>query len=459
MFVGRKRELELLDQQYHRDSSGFVPIYGRRRVGKSELILQFVAGRPSVYYVGKQAPAALQIAEFLQESACSLDEPLLASYAADGWKSALRAVVSRAPKGRKLVVALDEFQWIAERSPELPSVLQELWDREWQASRSVLLILCGSVVGFMEREVLGNKSPLFGRRTAQVYVKPFSYVESAKFHRRWSLEHRAMAYFVCGGIPTYLKSFDEHLSPEANIRANLLDEFAPLFCEPDFLLREELRDVASYHAVLLALAAGKSTPKEIAAHTSLPERSLHYYLQQLGELGYVGKRIPLDGGRPSPRKVRFRVEDPLLSFWFRFVFPNRTFIGQAGAHQAFRERVKPGLPSYFGTCFERMCQQALPGIYRSEGVSSASSIGEYWNKQVQIDVVGVREDGCIDLGECKWGSVGSAGAVERELEHKVSQFPNPGGATLVRRIFARARPRVATTARWYGLAEIYEAGE
>lgn len=456
MFVARTRELDLLSQQYSRTHSTFVPIYGKRRVGKSELILHFISGKSGVYYLGKQAPASLQIAEFLHEAAVSLDEPLLGSFAADGWKSALRAVVGRAPKGRKLVLALDEFQWMAERSPELPSVLQELWDREWKANSSVLLILCGSMVGFMEREVLGKKSPLFGRRTAQILLRPFSYVESADFHPRWSLEHRAAVYFVCGGVPAYLKTFDEHMSPEANIRSNLFDEFAPLFREPDFLLREELRDVASYHAVLMSLAAGKGSTKHIAEQTTIPERSLPYYLQQLVELGYVERRLPLDGGRPSPRKVRFGIADPLLSFWFRFVFPNRTFIAQAGARRAFAERVEPELASYFGLCFERLCREALPNIYAREGLSTSSSIGEYWDKHVQIDVVGVRDDGCTDLGECRWGSIRSARSVERDLEQKAGRFPNPRGATLVRRVFARARPRGTMSVRWYGLPDLYD---
>lgn len=455
MFVGRQKELALLEAQYAAPSGSFVPIYGRRRVGKSELILRFAATRPTLYYLGKQAPGAMQIAELLREAACVLDEPLLAAYAADGWRSALLAVTSRASRDRKLVLALDEFQWMVERSPELPSVLQELWDRDWRTSGKVMLILCGSLVGFMEREVLGNKSPLFGRRTAQILLRPFSYLEASEFHPRWSLEHRATAYFVCGGVPAYLRTFDEHRSPEANIQASLLDEFAPLFREPDFLLREELRDVAGYHGVLMALAAGHATPKEIAAYTSMPERSLPYYLQQLVDLGYVRRRVPLDGRKPLARHVRFALEDPLLAFWFRFVFPNRTFVGQAGPARAFAERVKPELPGYLGTRFERLCREALPRLYAREKLGGTFTIGEYWNKHVQIDVVGVRNDGCVDLGECKWGKVSSARAVEADLESKVSKFPNPTGSTLVRRIFSRSRPRGATPQTWHSLEDLY----
>jgi AAA+ ATPase superfamily predicted ATPase len=170
-------------------------------------------------------------------------------------------VVDRWKRPEKLILVLDEFQWIAAASPELPSVLQELWDRQWKKSGKVLLILCGSFVGFMEREVLGKGIPLFGRRTAQIRLRAFTHLEAAELHPAWSVEEKALAYFVCGGIPLYLACFDPGDSVEQNIEQNIeqnmLTEYAPLFREPELLLREELRDVESYHAVLLAIAQAR----------------------------------------------------------------------------------------------------------------------------------------------------------------------------------------------------------
>src|SRR5688572_18665207 len=175
-FVGRVEELHLLEEAWRRRESAFIPIYGRRRVGKSELILHFLRSKQAIYHVGKVAPAGLQLREFLEESARALGEPLLAQLPATDWRATLEAVTGRARSG-KLAIVLDEFQWTTGASPELPSVLQELWDRKWRKSGQVMLILCGSFVGFMEREVLGRKSPLFGRRTAQIHLQPFDYRE------------------------------------------------------------------------------------------------------------------------------------------------------------------------------------------------------------------------------------------------------------------------------------------
>jgi len=460
MFIGRKKELAVLEQAYHSPQSDFIPIYGRRRVGKSELILRFLKDKLGLYYLGKKAPAQLQIREFLQEAARVLEEPLLTSLPAENWLDVFKAIAGRFPKDKKFILVLDEFQWTAEASPEMLSALQEFWDRRWKRSANIMVILCGSYMGFMERAVLGRKSPLFGRRTAQILLRPFPYTEAAEFHPRWSLSSKAMVYFICGGIPLYLNFFNPLHSVEKNIEDNLLNEFSPLFREPDFLLREELRDIQNYYAILMAVAQGFSTNPKIAANTGIPERSLHYYLQQLIGLGYVARRYPLTGGKSVARNVHYVLEDPLLRFWFRFVFPNLSFIQQMGPRRTLREIVRPQLASFFGYCFENLCREALPRLYEREGVSAAFTVGEYWDKEVQIDVVGLRDDNWTDLAECKWGKVRSSKQLIAELDRKVPAFPNPRNATIGRRLFLKTIPPKTDTGspglRWHSLEDLYQ---
>jgi uncharacterized protein len=461
-FLGRSAELRLLDAQYElRGSSAFVPIYGRRRVGKSELILQFLARRKGLYFLGKQAPGPLQLREFLGEAARALDEPLLANASFDSWRAALLAVTERIRGPNKWILALDEFQWIAAAAPELPSVLQELWDRHWSRSGKLMLIVCGSYMGFMEREVLGRESPLFGRRTAQIQLRPFGYSEAAQFHRRYSVADRARAYFICGGVPWYLKRFDQRRSIETNIVTEILDEFGPLRREPDFLLREELREVDKYSAILTAISSGSEPARIIATQTGINERGLHYYLEQLVALGYVRRRYPLTGKAPTARSVRFSLDDPLLRFWFRFVFPNMTYIAQMGPERAFADRIRPELEAFFGHAFEDLCREAMADLYQRERVGSAFQIGEYWDKSTQIDVVGVRADGFTDVGECKWGSHTSRPQLEAELAAKAAAYPNDRGATIQLRAFTRKPVRHASetaearSVRWHDLDELY----
>lgn len=457
-FIGRKNELKVLENAYLSKKSAFIPIYGRRRVGKSELILQFLKDKSGVYFVGKRAKSALQIKEFLTEASVSLQEPLLSGYYADSWRNAISAVANISKNYNKLVIVFDEFQWVVEAAPELPGVLQELWDRAWKNS-SIMLILCGSYIGFMEREVLGKKSPLFGRRTAQIFLQPFCYLEAAEFHSSFSFTDRARTYFVCGGIPLYLQFFSSRRSVELNIMENLLNPYAPLYHEPDFLLREELRDVGNYYAILMAIASGFNSHANISKQTNIDNRALHYYLKQLMELGYLRRRYPVTDKKPIQRHVHYILDDPLLQFWFRFIYPNMSYIQQVGSEKALQERIIPHLASYFGHCFEQLCRETLPALYLREGLNASFTIGEYWNKDVQIDIVGLRDDNWTDLGECKWGTMRSTKAIENELEKKVKYYPNTRNATICKRIFTRnpviKKHLQSSDFRYHSLKDIY----
>lgn len=460
-FHGRTRQLKLLQQAWQQEKGAFIPIYGRRRVGKSELIVRFMADkRGGIYFVGKRAPGESQLQEFLETAAQALSEPLLAQVRVNGWKEALELVVKRWTGKTKLVLALDEFQWMAEACPELPSILQELWDRQWAKTGRVMLILCGSYLGFMEREVLGKKSPLFGRRTAQILLQPFDHLEAAQFHSRYSVTDQARVYALCGGIPMYLLSFDAKLSVEQNIITHILDDLSALSREPEFLLREELRDLMPYHAVLMALAQGKNAPAQLSKTTSIEPRALNYHLNTLVGLGYVQRRYPLTESKPSVRSVRYALDDPFLRFWFRFIFPHQSILRMMGPERGFAEVIKPNLEAYLGRCFERLCRQCLPLIYQRDGVTAAFQTGEYWDRESQIDLVGLREDNWTDLGECKWGDVASLAALQAELASKVTLYPNRRNATVGRHLFVRAikgkAARLEPGTSLHTLAQLYE---
>jgi uncharacterized protein len=436
-FVGRRHELAALSAAYAAPNSAFWPIYGRRRVGKSELILHFSRKHPTLYLVGKRAPAEQMMREFLENAAGLLDEPLLASMPVENWKKTIESVTSRWQGNEKLILIFDEFQWIAEKSPEILSILQEMWDRSWQKSGRMFLILCGSYIGFMEREVLGKKSPLFGRRTGQILLRPFGYREAALFHPDISISQKAMTYFICGGIPLYLRFFDPGRSLLQNIAEVLLNEQAPLYREADFLLREELREVEKYYAILMALAGGSKPSRDIARQSGIGDRSLHYYLDQLAGLGYIAKHFPLTSEKPKVRDVRYLLLDPLLRFWFHFIYPHTSRIAQWGGTRSAADIVKPALDAYFGMCYESFCREALATIYAREKISAAYEAGSYWDSRVQIGIVSLRQDGWTDIGECKWGAVKSLQAVTGDLEAKIRRYPNLRGATIGRRLFVR----------------------
>lgn len=454
-FVGREAELAALERQHRREGAAFVPVYGRRRVGKTELLLRFCAGKRSVYFAATQGAAAQQLKSFMRTAAAALQKPLLAEVEPRDWEHALELVSAEAG-ARPLVLVLDEFQWLCESAPELPSVVQKLWDHRWQRQRGFFLVLCGSYVGFMEREVLGARSPLFGRRTGQLQLGPLGFREAGRFFPRWSVEDRARAWCICGGVPAYLKAFDAHRSVEQNLTGAFLEVDAPLMREAEFLLREELRDVGSYATLIEAMAAGQATPTALSKFAGIPVPRVMFFLKTLVELGYVERREPLVPGRPSRKLARYAVADPLLRFWFRFVAPNFSAIRRGPARAALSQLVAPHLEAFYGAGFEALCREAVPGLLAREGVDGGVRVGEFWSPTAQIDVVALRADRWTMLGECKWGPVPSLPRAEEELRARAAAYP-VGATTLDLRLFTR-RPLKGSPPRGlkvHHLAELY----
>ncbi|MCK5228753.1 MAG: ATP-binding protein [Desulfobulbaceae bacterium] len=457
VFVGRKRELKALECAYQSPNSTFIPVYGRRRVGKSELIKHFIQDKQALYFLGKQAPARLQLKEFLRNGASALNQPLLEQASVADWQKAISLILEQVPAGEKLILVMDEFQWTAEACPELPSVLQSFIDDDWGGRSKMFLILCGSYMGFMEKKVLGEKSPLFGRRSGQILLKPFSYLEAGEFHPGWSMTDKAKVFSICGGIPYYLKFFSRSDSVDINIRKNFLNEFSALAREPEFLLREELKELKKYFGILTALSTGAVTNREMAKITGIEEKTLFYYLHNLKELGYIARHYPLTGAKQNPKQVRYKLQDPLLRFWFRFIYPNGSAIYQMEEKNAFMNLIKPHLESYFGHGFETLCRDAISRLYQKEELTCSYEIGEYWAKDVQIDIVGYRRDGVVDICECKWGKIPSMPQLLKELKSKIACYPNKENKTINGRLFLRSRLKlpINSNIQAYSLDDLY----
>jgi AAA+ ATPase superfamily predicted ATPase len=457
-FVGRRDELAALEKHYKARRSSLIPVYGRRRIGKTELLLQFITGKPSVYFSAAQKLRSSQISDLMRAAAMSLASPALAESTPTTWEAALRLVVGAAPRDRKLILILDEFQWLCESSPDLPSVLQRLWDLEWQRSNDVMLVLCGSFIGFMEREVLGARSPLHGRRSADLRIEPFSFREAAEFHPRWSHEEHARAHFVCGGIPAYLQRFDSQRSVAQNVTSEFFALDAFFQREPEFLLREELAEVKQAASVLETIALGRRSQNDIAKAVGLSTAALAYHLKNLTGLGYLERIAPLSPRPPSKKAVVYRVADPLLRFWFRFVEPYASSLRLTSADRAFEQLVAPEWEAFCGEGFERLCREAMWSLYAAEGVTSRCQVGEYWDRATQIDVVGLRSDGWIDLGECKWSGRPALAGASRELATRAALYPAAGRTVRTHLFFRKAPKQDGGLDEVHDLDDLYRLG-
>ncbi|MBN1671761.1 MAG: ATP-binding protein [Kiritimatiellae bacterium] len=454
-FVGRRAELAALEKLYKRKGPSLTPVFGPRRVGKSELVLQFMRGKPGVYFLADRSPGAAQRCRFLNESAMALGvAEKSGGLSAERWDAALRMVLDWAPANRKVIICLDEFPWLCKADPDMPSVLFRLWEEEWGQSGRVTLLLTGSHIGTMEGYFASNE-PLFGRRVGNIRLLPLSFQETRGFLPDYAPRERVKAWALCGGYPFYLRMLDPALSAEQNMTRTFLDPFHEVHEEDVFLLREEIRNAVRYRSLMMALSRGNTRPADLARETGMERSAVVPLLDTMMQLGLVEAVRPL--GEEGSRRVRYRIANPALRTLFAFVQPHQSILRLRGPEPVLAA-LKPRLDIYWAAAFEEVCRQSLPLIYVSEGVSGTWRVGEYWSKDTQIDVAGLRDDGWVDVGECKWGRV-SLHKLLAELQAKAAHFaPAADASKILRGFVTRTGLRAIPGLRLHTLSQIAALG-
>lgn len=432
MFVGRKRELDKLNTLYAGDSFEFAVVYGRRRVGKTTLIREFLKDKESVYYMAVEGTKKENLrglsAAFLMQG--KNNAPAAESYVEfRDYEAALAYIDLLAGEHRRIVIAIDEYPYLAASYPTISSLVQKHIDECWKDSR-LFLILCGSSMSFMEEQVLGYKSPLYGRRTTQFKIRPFTFWEAGEMLKDYSAQDRVLLYGVTGGIPEYLSRIDGTKDVHENIIRLFFDESGRLFEEPINLMKQELREPMTYHSIISAIASGASRLNEIATKTGLESGGCSNQLSSLIALQIVKKEVPMTQNANS-RSTLYSLEDSMYLFWYRFVRPNSSSIMCGVGRQIYETVVMPQNDDFMGRIFETICRQYLflPEIY-GKLPFPIGQIGRWWGnnararRQEEIDLMAMSGEKVL-FGECKWRNekIGRQ-VVERLLERgELFQYP------------------------------------
>lgn len=405
MFVGRERELKKLNTMYQSEQFEFAVLYGRRRVGKTTLIREFMREKQGVYYISVEGAR--------KENLSGLSKALLAQGGLgqgiaefQNFEALLEYVDSIALSGERMILAIDEYPYLAASYPAISSLIQSHIDRCWKDSR-LFLILCGSSMSFMEEQVLGYKSPLYGRRTAQFKIHPFTFFEARRMLANFEPEQQAVLYGVTGGIPEYLSRINQELDMDENIVQLFFDESGRLFEEPVNLMKQELREPMTYHSIISAIASGASKLNEIATKTGLETSGCSNQLSSLIALEIVCRETPITEPATS-RKTLYRLTDSMYLFWYRFVRPNSSSIIRGVGQQIYDTVVRPQLSDFMGQVFEEICRQYLflPQIYAGLPFP-IGEIGRWWGnnpkakRQEEIDLMSVSDKKAL-FCECKW---------------------------------------------------------
>ena len=432
MFIGREIELAALNKLYKEKTFQMVVLYGRRRIGKTTLIAEFISDKPAIFFTAQEVNDTLNLRRFSKQIYSFFDMPETAG-AFDSWNDALEFLAAKA-KERQFVLAIDEFPYAAAANRSLKSIFQTTIDHGFK-NTGLFLILCGSHMGFMENEVLGYKSPLFGRRTAQIKLEGFDYYDAGKMLEGFNTENKLKFYACIGGTPQYLSQIKPNESFEENIKRLFFDISGYMYNESMMLLQQELREPAMYNSMITAIAGGASRLNEIATKIGEDSPKVNKYLQTLIDLQIVQKIYPFGENPQNSRRGIYRIADNFYNFWYRFVFPYRPEIESGSGDLVFDTAVSgEGLSAYIGTPpFETVCLQYMQLANRKGKLPiTATSFGSWWGTdpkektQADFDVIAAnRSNKQIVLGECKWRDDVNITAEAKKLmskDHLLSEY-------------------------------------
>lgn len=405
MFIDRKTELELLGQRYRSNQAELFVLYGRRRVGKTELLHAFCADKPHIFFIATLSSDSEQLATFSQQVYGFTHADVPSGFTFPSWEAALRAL-GELPGQPKPIIVLDEFTYLISGNKAIPSILQKVWD-ETLKNTQIMIVLCGSYIGMMETEVLGYQAPLYGRRTASTLLRPMDLASSALFFPSYSAEEKFLTWAVVGGMPYYLRTFQDSQDVFANIRQHILDaQSGTLFNEPRLLLMEELREPRNYFSLLRAIAQGRTRLNDIAQGAGIGDvTTVARYLDILQQMRLITRRVPATETQPEKsKKGIYHIDDHFLRFWFRYVHPNQSSLDLGLADAILQQRIKPDLDHFVANAFEEAAIIFTGRLAQAGELDFfPERIGGWWNRDAEIDVLAINLSEKIALvGECKW---------------------------------------------------------
>ncbi len=424
MFIGREAELKFLQDKYEEKKGQLVVLYGRRRVGKTETLREFCKDKPHIFYSCTQSTDQVQLARFSRQL---LKENIPAkqyiSEFAD-WERAFRSVLDLPYGDKKKLVIIDEFPYMCKYNKSIPSILQNLWDAEFK-DENVMIVLCGSAMSFIEKELLAEKNPLYGRATGIYKMTAMGFYDAVKFFPDYSDKDKVLVYAILGGIPHYLRQFNPDLSVAENIKKNILTKGCVLYSEVDFLLHQELRETPIYNSIIEAVALGSTRLSDISQKSLVEDTSkTSVYLKNLIELGIVEREFSVDSKtkeKANSNRGIYRLTDNFFRFWYAFGFANYSQLEYGDVEGIYQYVIEPALHEYASFAFEDICREfvkeqqkknALPFRFVRIGrwtgkttVRDKNTESGFRVAETEIDLLGIgRDEKEYLVGECKFKS-------------------------------------------------------
>ena len=421
-FLGREKEILDLEKEYARDG-GFVVIYGRRRIGKTTLIKQFIKSKTAFYFLATKEVESQSMKRFAGVISRTTGNSVLQKAAFSDWLDLFQAVADYKPNEKKVLV-IDEFPYLVKVNDSFPSILQNAWDEILKDS-NVMLILCGSLISMMKKHALSYESPLYGRRTAQMRIAPLPFTTVYE-NQKLSFEEAAEQYSITGGVPKYMEFFSDGQPLYEQIKENVLSKNGFLYEEPNFLLTDEVQVPTNYFSIIKVIADGNHKLGTIAGILGLETSALTPYLKTLSELGFIEKQVPVtEKNAEKTRKGLYFISDNFLRFWFRYVYPYKGELELDNTQISLDELDKDFKEKFVAFAYEDICKEIFARLCSDKAIDfTPSKIGSYWlndkSGNTQIDVMAVDTvNKRLFAGECKYHNQPIDADVYFELVKKV----------------------------------------
>jgi len=419
-FVNRENELKHLEEEFSNKGARFTIIYGRRRIGKTRLIEEFIKNKKSIYYLAAQEEDRLQIEEFKRAILRQITDEYLDKTYFKNWTQFFSYLEKIWPKEEQIILAIDEVTFIIKENLSFTSYLQKFWDK-FLSRTNTFLILSGSLVGLMLESVLSYESPLYGRRTSQIHLEEFRFSESKEFMLPFSIEEQIKFFSVTGGVPKYLLLIEKVRNFKEFLLRKLFSKEGFFYNEGLFLLSQEFKEPSTYINILKAISHGNSKLNEISNFTGFETKKISRYLDILIRLNLINKEIPITENEKRFRGAIYLLNDNFLAFWHRFINRNRSLIESRKGEEIIREE-KNQINAYIGLMFEKICREFIKDKF------PLFKIGRWWGhyrdedkkrQEIEIDIAALNEDNKkILFCECKWQDKVDAPKILNELKDK-----------------------------------------
>lgn len=402
-FVDREKELEILEKEYKSEGSSFVIIYGRRRVGKTTLISKFINNKKALFFLASRESEYQNRLVFRDRGAEFIGSELLKNVDVKNWDIIFKEIMNTSFDSKPIIV-FDEFQYIGKSEPSFPSIFQRIWEEQLK-NKSVMVILCGSLISLMEQQTLEYSSPLYGRRTAQIKLKQIPFKYYYEFFEKRSSRELVEMYSLTGGVAKYIEQCVNSKDVYSAIRDNVINRSSYLYEEPFFLLQQEVSEIGSYFSIIRAIAMGNNKLSAISNILAIKATSLSIYLKTLIDLDILEREVPITEDNPGKSKMGlYKIKDNFIRFWFMFIYPNRSYIESNNEQVVFDKIKKSFITDHVAFVYEDICREKMWDLCaKNKWPFYFTKVGRWWNNKTEIDLIALDpNENNIIFGECKY---------------------------------------------------------